>query len=114
MLDAILLPVRVRYPEADPMGYVYHAVCLVYFEMARTELLRQHGISYADLEREGFFLAVAKASLEYLAPLASEVPSSEKGWSLIARGKTTLACLDRERHLQPLPESITKLFKRKK
>jgi len=67
-LNVIRLPVRVRYPEADPMGYLHHSVYLIYFEMARTELLRQHGLSYADLEKEGSFLVVAKASLEYLAP----------------------------------------------
>ena len=46
--------IRVRYAETDRMGLLHHANYLVYFEQARTELLRQHGLSYKDLEDQGF------------------------------------------------------------
>lgn len=62
------LEFRVRYAETDQMGVVYHANYLVWCEMGRTELIRNRGASYAQLEREGLVLAVADASLRYHAP----------------------------------------------
>ena len=61
------LTVRVRYPEADPMGRLHHAHLLVYFEMGRTELLRERGIVYADMEASGRYLAIAEAHVRYRA-----------------------------------------------
>ena len=59
--------VRVRYPEADPMGRLHHAHLLVYFEMGRTELLRERGLVYADMEARGRFLAIAEVRVRYHA-----------------------------------------------
>jgi acyl-CoA thioester hydrolase len=60
------LELRVRYAESDQMGVVYHAHYLVWCEMGRTELIRQLiGRSYADLEREGYGLAVSDLSIRY-------------------------------------------------
>jgi acyl-CoA thioester hydrolase len=58
---------RVRYGETDQMGVVYHAEYLVWCDTGRTELIRELGVSYAELEREGLFLAVTDASLRYHA-----------------------------------------------
>lgn len=58
---------RVRYAETDQMGVVYHAEYLVWCEIGRTDLIRQSGISYAELEKQGVVLAVAEASLRYHA-----------------------------------------------
>lgn len=58
---------RVRYAETDQMGVVYYANYLVWCEIGRTEFIRVSGTSYADLEREGIFLAVSEASLRYHA-----------------------------------------------
>lgn len=59
---------RVRYPETDQMGFVYHAHYLAWCDIGRTELIRTLGRSYAELEREGTLLAVSDASLRYHAP----------------------------------------------
>jgi acyl-CoA thioester hydrolase len=59
---------RVRYAETDQMGVVYHANYFVWCEIARTELIREVGVSYAELERQGVLLAVAEASMRYQAP----------------------------------------------
>jgi acyl-CoA thioester hydrolase len=57
---------RVRYPEVDRMGFVYHAHYLTWCELGRTELIRDRlGLSYADLEDRGVLLAVSDASLRY-------------------------------------------------
>jgi acyl-CoA thioester hydrolase len=57
--------VRVRYAETDQMGVVYYANYFVWFEIGRTELLRQLGGTYKDLEAEGIFLPVIDASCHY-------------------------------------------------
>jgi acyl-CoA thioester hydrolase len=59
---------RVRYAETDRMGIVYYANYLVWCEVGRVEFMRALGRDYAALEREGFGLAVAEASVRYLAP----------------------------------------------
>lgn len=56
---------RVRYRECDPMGVVYHAHYLDWFEAARTEALRSAGLPYADLEAAGVVMPVVEASLTY-------------------------------------------------
>ncbi|MCX5654992.1 MAG: thioesterase family protein [Planctomycetota bacterium] len=61
------LPVRVRYPESDPMGRLHHSVFLVYFEMGRTEYLRERGVAYADMERAGQYIAIVSADVKYRA-----------------------------------------------
>jgi len=61
--------VRVRYPEADRMGVAYHANYFVWFEMGRTELMRESGCTYRELEdREGIHFPVVRAGARYLAP----------------------------------------------
>lgn len=59
---------RVRYAETDQMGVVYHSHYLVWCEIARTDLIRTFGASYRDLEARGVRLAVAEASVRYIAP----------------------------------------------
>ena len=50
--------ITVRYSETDMMGIVYHANYLPWFEIGRTQLLKEMGISYRKLEEEGFRLPV--------------------------------------------------------
>jgi len=51
------------------MGYLHHAKYWEYFEHARTELLRQNGFRYRDLEAEGVGFVVYKAAITYLKPI---------------------------------------------
>ena len=60
--------VRVRYPETDQMGVVHQSHFLVWFEIGRTELMREAGCAYADLERQGIWMPVVEASCRYLSP----------------------------------------------
>ncbi len=59
--------VRVRYAETDQMGVAYHANYLVWCEVGRTELIRELGVPYAEMERDGIRLAVADAHLRFHA-----------------------------------------------
>jgi acyl-CoA thioester hydrolase len=57
--------VRVRYAETDKMGVVYYANYFVWFEVGRTDLLREAGWSYSEMETDGYALPVIEAHCEY-------------------------------------------------
>lgn len=60
---------RVRYAETDQMGVVYHARYLDWFEIGRTEMIRECGMNYRTLEEEaGLLLPVVDASVHYSKP----------------------------------------------
>ena len=59
---------RVRYAETDQMGVVYYANYFVWFEVARTDLLRALGWSYREMEESGVFLPVIEAACQYRRP----------------------------------------------
>jgi acyl-CoA thioester hydrolase len=62
-------PLRVRYAETDQMGVVYHSNYLVWFEIGRVEFMREHGLSYKEMElEEGCMIAVVEAVARYRAP----------------------------------------------
>ena len=105
----------VRYSETDKMQVVYHANYLVWCEMGRTDLIKQLGSSYAELEAQGVMLAVIDLSVRYQASaryddtirvttIMSEVRSrtvtfeyrieNAKTGARLASAKTTLASLN--------------------
>jgi acyl-CoA thioester hydrolase len=117
------IQIRVRYAETDRMGLLHHANYLVYFEQGRTELLRQLGRTYKDVEDEGFFLVIAKIEIRYRLParyddlltLRTTVTRKTavrieheylvlRGKEVLAEGSSTLACVDRSGTLQAMPE----------
>ena len=118
--------IRVRYAETDRMGYLHHANHLVYFEQARTDLLRQQGATYKDMEDRGYFLVIVKVAVTYKAParyddlltirttlvratavrLEHTYQVFREDGTAVCEGATTLACVDRDGKLQALPESL--------
>ncbi|WP_179345311.1 acyl-CoA thioesterase [Winogradskyella ursingii] len=56
---------RVRYGETDQMGVVYHANYAQYFEVGRTEWLREFGLTYRRMEADGIMLPVISLSINY-------------------------------------------------
>lgn len=119
------VPVRVRYHECDPMNVAHHSVYPVWFEIARTELLRSRGQAYRALEEAGVFLVVAKLSVRYRRPAlyddeltirVTSLPTVgvklehtyevRRGGELLATAQTTLACVDGDGKLRPVPEAV--------
>jgi acyl-CoA thioester hydrolase len=117
--------IRVRYAETDRMGLLHHANYLVYFEQARTELLRSLGLTYRDLEDQGFLLVLTKIEVRYKRPahyddvlmIRTMVERTTavridhryevyRDGLLVAEGASTLACIDREGRPQALPEKL--------
>lgn len=60
--------VRVRYAETDQMGIVYYGNYAQYFEVARVELLRGIGITYAFIEKNGIFMPVLNLNCQFHSP----------------------------------------------
>lgn len=123
------IEIRVRYPEVDQMGALHHSRFWVYFEMGRVELLRARGSTYADIERAGVFFVVAKCSAKYLAAaryddvliLTTRVVKMgavridhayelrrKSDSVLIATAETTVASVNREGKMIPIPEEVVR------
>ncbi len=126
------IEIRVRYAETDRMGLLHHANYLVYFEQARTELLRQQGLTYKNMEDEGFLLVLTKVEVKYRSParydelltirtsVARVTPvridhsyQVFRDGQLLADASTTLACVDRNGKIQALPEWFAEQTSRK-
>jgi acyl-CoA thioester hydrolase len=60
--------IRVRYAETDRMGVAYNSHHLTWFEVGRTELLRDLGFPYREFEQAGIMLPVREAGVKYLKP----------------------------------------------
>jgi acyl-CoA thioester hydrolase len=119
------ITIRVRYAETDRMGLLHHANYLVYFEQGRTELLRSMGLTYKDLEDQGYLLVVTAVEVRYRGPayyddvltLRTTVSRTRmaridhryelrRDAVLLAEGSSTLACVTREGRVQALPDFL--------
>lgn len=57
--------VRVRYKETDQMGVAHHSNYYPWFEVGRTEFIRQMGLCYRAMEELGFMLPVLETHCYY-------------------------------------------------
>lgn len=60
--------IRVRYADTDQMHFVYNGKYLEYFEVGRTEMLRNYGLAYNVVEGKGFQLPLLEAYVKYISP----------------------------------------------
>src|SRR5690606_30687995 len=60
--------IRVRYADTDQMQFVYNGKYLEYFEVGRTEMLRESGLPYSSLEKQGYQLPLLEAKVKYIKP----------------------------------------------
>jgi acyl-CoA thioester hydrolase len=120
------ITIRVRYPEVDAMGYVHHSRYLEYFETGRIEFLRTYGISYAELEKQGYLFVVVKVECRFKAParydeeltLRTRVVRQTqvridhtyelmRDFTVLAEASTTIACIGRDGRLREIPEILS-------
>lgn len=116
----------VRYAETDAMGIVHHASYLVYFEEGRSAYTRARGRSYADMEQDGYVLAVTDVQVHYkramrygqsvtvrcwITDLKSrtvtfqyEILDADSG-TLCITGETKHICLTRDGKVAKFPDS---------
>lgn len=125
-------PVRVYYEDTDAGGVVYHARYVVFFERARTEMLRQHNFHQQALLSENIAFVVRRITVDYLASarlddllqVESEIVTM-RGASLtfaqrilnaegqlLSQADVLVACID-PHQMKPiaLPKSIVAEFK---
>jgi len=123
--------IRVRYAETDKMGVVYYANYFVWFEVGRTDLLRDSGWNYREMEIDGFALPVIEAHCTYResAKYDDEIEVRTRGAMLspvrvqftyevvrmadaatLATGTTVHATLDRNGRPCRLPPRVRTLF----
>jgi acyl-CoA thioester hydrolase len=123
--------VRVRYAETDKMGIVYYAHYFVWFEIGRTDWLRETGWTYRAMEDEGFGLPVIEARCEYkssarydddlrIETRARRVTAIRLAFDyrivrvgdgqLIATGETVHAAIDRAGRPVRLPARVRELL----
>ena len=57
--------IRVRYADTDQMKFVYYGKYFEYFEQGRSDLLRELGLPYPQIEAMGLFLPVIEAHAKY-------------------------------------------------
>lgn len=60
--------VRVRYKDTDQMGIMHHSNYIVLYEQARTEWLREMGLTYAEIERRGVMSPIIEVHSRYHFP----------------------------------------------
>jgi acyl-CoA thioester hydrolase len=118
---------RVRYAETDQMGVAWHGQFFAWFEVGRTDLLRNHGCTYRQLEEQGLRFPVVEAQARYIRPalyddlievrtrltslghvrLAFAYEVHREGTvGPLAVGSTVHASLDREGRPRRLPDDL--------
>lgn len=108
------IDIRVRYGETDQMGIVYYGNYPSYFEVARTEWLRNLGVTYKNMEQNGIKLPVISLNVQYIKPakyddvltihvtlkkrpmvkIEFDYEITNQNREKISTGKTTLAFID--------------------
>lgn len=124
--------IRVRYGETDQMGYAYYGNYAEYYEVARVEMLRNLGMDYASMEREGVMMPVLELNCKYIKPAyydqeltikttVDEIKGTRIYFTyeifndseeLLNVGKTTLVFVDMEKNKPcPPPENFMERLK---
>ena len=123
---------RIIYGDTDQMGVAYYANYLRWFEIGRTELLRQIGIPYASIEEKGRRFPVTEVSCRYFRPsryddvITIETALTSLGrvtltfsyrllrkedGALIASGWTKHACVDKKVEVAKIPPDLEAALK---
>lgn len=59
---------RVRYADTDQMRFAYNGKYFEYFEVGRTEMMREVGLPYEVIEKSGFFMPVIETKIHFFQP----------------------------------------------
>ena len=68
MIISSVTKIRVRYADTDQMKRAYYGNYFSYFEEGRSDLLRDLGLPYPEIEAMGYYLPVAEAQAKYMKP----------------------------------------------
>lgn len=125
-------PIRIYYEDTDAGGVVYHARYAAFYERARTEMLRKHGIHQQQLMEQSLSFVVCKLTIEYFSSarlddvleVQSEIVSLRRAsmtfvqrilnsqGEVMSQAEVLIACID-PHQMKPiaLPKSFVAEFK---
>lgn len=64
--------VTARYAETDQMQVIHHAVYPVWYEVGRTEFIREAGFPYSEMEKQGIMTPLTSLTCNYRLPCVYE------------------------------------------
>ena len=128
--------IRVRYAETDQMNVVYHGNYAQYFEVARSEAIRDLGFTYKEMELTGVIMPIVELHVKYLRPahyddlltihtILKELPEHHRieffqevyneAGKLLANGRVVLFFMNAEKMTRtnipaPLKEKLLRYF----
>jgi acyl-CoA thioester hydrolase len=60
--------IRIHYALTDQMGVVYYGNYAQFYEIGRTEAIRQIGFTYKDIEAMGIYMPVVETRSSFIRP----------------------------------------------
>ena len=72
--------IEIRYAETDQMGVVYHANYIIWLELGRTQLIKDLGFSFTEIESKGYVSPVMNVNISYKAALRYGEAAYVKTW----------------------------------
>lgn len=121
---------RIYYSDTDCGKVVYYANYLKYFEIGRTEFLRDNGIELEEYHKQGIIFVVARVEIEYKSSAKYNdnlsIASCLRDYNrktftiennifnhsgvLLVTGITKCACVNESGKLVSIPEKILNVF----
>ena len=124
--------VRVRFAETDKFGAAYHGAYFAWFEVGRTDWLRERGMTYVELMAGDIHLPVISTEAEFLRPVGYDANieirttlakvtgvrvafqyelRAENQAEVLTRARTEHASVDGTGRPRRFPETILRLLK---
>ena len=122
---------NIYYHDTDCGDVVYYANYLKYLEEARTEVLREKGISLKELSASGVWFVVKNVDIEYKMPakyadvldITSEITKQKnvtlefyqevkRAEEVLVTAKATLVCVNSSFKPHPIPKGVENLLKK--
>lgn len=124
--------IRVRFAETDKFGFAYHGAYFAWFEVGRTDWLRERGMTYVEFMAKGLHLPVVSTEAKFLKPVAYDaaieiittlahvtgvrvafdyVLRREGETEALTRARTEHASVDDAGRPKRFPEDIVRLLK---
>ncbi len=123
-------PIRVRYADTDQMGVVYYGNYPAFFEVGRSEYMRQKGYPYRDVEEMGYYFVVVGLEAKYygnatyddiviVKTRVTEVKSRgitfhyvvTRDGTLVVEGSTKHICVNSDKKPVTIPQKVIEIFR---
>jgi acyl-CoA thioester hydrolase len=129
-LEFVETPIRVRYADTDQMGIVYYGNYPAFFEVGRSEYMRQKGYPYRDVEGMGYYFVVVNLEAKYYSNATyddivvvktriSELKSRgitfhyvvTRDGTLVVEGSTKHICVNSDKKPVTIPQKIIDILR---